>query len=275
MATLIRLRPHGVHRDTGGDGMLLIKRPDTYYLNGFEDKWYKHFIEEANRYKKPSRNLVPRMIYGGSMNSSQDIAAPHGLETREETFSLNAWCSGYRANRWLKGLEVEVKTAELIPIIGGDGPSTPGEVFDSSKINWNEFSKGVTEGFNETIWNSTAVIDIHGDGTNNNKLFAIYESAGTSWGTFNLWGNVTLTPVESGGLIRRKAVFRGGTDDMAIAVNIFGNVTLEGSLEQLTTFSRAFSLIMVHDGATLTVKGGRGNPRGGLCCFGSGKVVGI
>lgn len=276
MTTLIRLRPHGVHRDTGGNGLLLVKRPDIYYRDGFNDKWYTDLIKEINENKKPARNLIPRMIYGGSMESSQDIASQHGLEVRDETFPLHAWCSGYRSNRWLKGLTVEVETAKIFPIIGGDGPSTPGEVFDSSKIRYHEFSTVITEGFNDTISNATALIDIRGDGTNNGKLFAIYESAGTSWGTFNLWGNVSLTPVDSGSIhIKRKTVFKGGSDDMAVAVNIFGNVTLEGSLEQLVSFNRAFSLIMVHDGATLTVKGGRGNPRGALCCFGSGKVVGI
>lgn len=275
MATLIRLKPHDVHRNTGGNGMVLVKRPERHYRGHFNDKWYTNMIEEINLNKKPARNLTPRMIYGGSMESSQDIASRHGLEVRDETFPLNAWCSGYRSNRWLKGLEAEMKTAELIPIISGVGPGTPGEVFDSSKIGWIEFSTVVTEGFSDNIWEATAVIDIRGNGTNNGKLFNITESGGTSWGTFNVWGNVSLTPVDASVFYHRKAVFKGGSDDMAIAVNIFGNVTLEGSMEELTTFSRAFSLVMVHDGATLTVKGGRGNPRGGLCCFGSGKVVGI
>lgn len=275
MTTLIRVDNHSIHRDTGGSDMCLIKREKKDSTFVFDNMWYTDFEKRVDKAKVPPRNLtVTTSYYGGSVPSYQNYADQHSLEVHDEEFPVYRWASLYRHNYWMKGLESRVKSFDLIPIIMGDCSAKLGEVFEASeKMRYSESTTNIADGYEATIWNETRVIDVLGNGENTNG-FKIGESGGTSWGTFNLWGDVTLTPAEYGVGRRRYASFIGRSDDQAIAINIFGNVTFKGNLEEFVSFSRAFSLIMVHDGATLTVNGRRG-PRGCAIAFGSGKIKGI
>lgn len=277
MTTLIRVDDHRVAIDsypfTGGNQMCLIKREKKNVPVVFDSMWYTEFENRKERERVTPRNLTfSRSYYGGTVPSYQNYANQHTFQVEGGSFPVGQWASPYKNSRWLKGMETRARTFDLIPIIAGNCSASIGEVFEAStKMRYQERSTNVTNGNTVRITDETLVTDLLGDGTNN-RGFSVYENGHWSWANYNIWGNVTFDPRHySAAMIS----FVAGSNDQAIAVNIFGNVTIKGSLDKFIKSDHAFSLIMVHDGATLTVTEGRGEGRGCAIAFGSGKIIGI
>ena len=129
------------------------------------------------------------------------------------------------------------------------------------------------EGRDFGIWNELLVVDIRANGTKDFAYFHVGEGGGTAWGVFNVWGNVTLRNASRGALKRGVSIFRATTDDQAIMVNIFGDVTIDGNLSNLIGYVRAYAAVIVHHGATLCFTECGVNLRGNLLFLVNGGFI--
>ena len=273
MVSLIRVENHKIRGSTGGNAMCLTRIERDTITAIYDWKWYKKdILAKYEQINNDIVNLTPRVIYGEEIPSYQHWANQFSVEQRGDRFPpANTWFKEITGATWLKKREMKIKKFRLYPtIVSWDAPPV-GTVFDPEvdhKIRFSNRSISAEHGYTFNIWNESALVFILGDAVNREAYYHAGENGGSSWTTFVIGGNVTLKTW-------RASIFRGASDDMSIAINILGNLTIEGSVSDFMSSIRGFCLAMVHDGATLTFTQSGGQRRGTLITFGSGRVVGL
>lgn len=274
MSKVIRVEEHGFSMGTGGGGLGLLVDEEGSIEMGCVDKWYRNFLNELTTSGRSNQNFNVSSSRNGTLPNLQKYVDQYGRVSSGQDFpGEGGWFSNKLTGK-LSEKRRNIKHNFLIPTpLSWDAPGGVGRVFDTSEMRFQRHNLNTLEGKDFGIWNELLVVDIRANGTKDFAYFQVGESGGTAWGVFNVWGNVTLRNASRGALKRGVSIFRATTDDQAIMVNIFGDVTIDGNLSNLIGYVRAYAAVIVHHGATLRFTEGGGNLRGNLFVLGNGRFI--
>lgn len=274
MTNVIRVEDTSFNAGTGGNGLGLLMREDAKREERVYG-WYRDFLKRLSSIHQTTQNFNVTSSRGGGFPALQKYLDRYSAILEGQIFPVEGEWFSEKLKGFISKKEQSIRRNFLVPIpLSWDAPRGAGSIFHVNKMRFQQHPVRADTSRSFTIWNELIIVDVQGqDTTNERAFFSVAETGGTSWAAFNLFGKMRLSNKTNSAFSRNKSIFQAMTDDQAMLINIFGDVTIDGDLRHLVGSYRAYSMVIIHNGATLRVTRRGGEINGPIIIFGDGKLI--